>query len=233
MPCIKEGGPVSRILGTAMSGAQRIKVLVVDDHKMVADGLAEILQRESDFEVIPPAGTVAEATASTRQHLPDVVLMDFRLPDGDGIEATGIIKSERPQTKVVMLTASTDDSVLVSAIEAGCSGFITKDRASQDVVTAVRAAHAGEALISPDMLARVLPKLRRDRRGIGTNLTARELEVLQLLAEGISGSSIAERLFISPKTARNHIQNILMKLNAHSRLEAVATATREGIIKYP
>jgi DNA-binding NarL/FixJ family response regulator len=210
-----------------------IKVLIVDDHQMFAQSLVSALSREADLQVIGTAGTVEEARARARSMRPDVVLIDYGLPDGDGATAAQHIKDDRPQTKTVMLTSFTDDSVLVAAIEAGCSGHVLKHKGVQELVDAVKAAHAGEALISPAMLARLLPKLHRNHRGVGAELTPREIEVLKLLAEGLSNQAIAQRLTISLHTVRNHVQNIITKLQVHSKLEAVAAAVREGIIKYP
>jgi DNA-binding NarL/FixJ family response regulator len=212
---------------------QMIKVMVVDDHRMIQQALTRAVDDQTDMRVVATASSVEEAVATARLHAPDVVLMDYELPDGNGVEAATRIRSERPETKVVMVTSYTDDTVLVSAIEAGCSGYVTKHKAVEEVVNAVRAAHGGEALISPSMLARLLPKLRPNKRGIGTDLTERELEVLKMLAEGKSNQGIADTLVISVHTVRHHVQNVITKLNAHSKLEAVAAAAREGIIRYP
>lgn len=209
----------------------RIRVLIVDDHEMVAQSLAEALRQAADIEVVGIAGTARAAREMVETAHPDVVLMDYRLPDGDGVGATGEIKAVIPEVKVVMVTSTDDDAVLVRALEAGCSGFVPKHRPVQELIDAVRAAHAGEALVSPPLLARLLPRLRPTSRGVGSDLTTRELEVLGLLAEGLSNQAVAERLTISLHTVRNHVQNILMKLGAHSKLEAVATAVREGIIR--
>jgi DNA-binding NarL/FixJ family response regulator len=132
-----------------------------------------------------------------------------------------------------MLTGFAEDDVLVAAIEAGCSGYVTKHNAVDEVVSAVRAAAAGEALISPSMLARLLPKLRRGYQGLGSDITPRELEVLRMLAEGLSNRAIADKMSISLHTVRNYVQSLLTKLQAHSKLEAVAAAVKEGIIRYP
>jgi len=209
-----------------------IRVMLVDDHQMVVQGLSRILGEHSDIEVVATAGNVEDAVASARMHRPDVVLMDYELPDGNGVQAAERIRGDRPDTKVVMVTSYTDESVLISAIEAGCSGYVTKHKVVEEVVDAVRAANAGEALISPAMLARLLPKLRPSKRGLGSDLTAREIEVLKLLAEGISNQAIADKLVISVHTVRHHVQNIITKLDVHSKLEAVATAAKEGLIRY-
>jgi DNA-binding NarL/FixJ family response regulator len=208
-----------------------IRVVIIDDHAMLAQGLKAVLTTEPDIDVVASAATVDDGHAAVATHRPDVVLMDYQLPDGDGATATERIKAEHPGTQVVMVTSFDDESVLVRAIESGCSGFITKHKAIEEVASAVRAAHAGEALISPSMLARLLPKLRRDFRGVGADLTAREIEVLNLLADGLSNQVIAERLVVSLHTVRNHVQNVITKLGAHSKLEAVATAVREGILR--
>lgn len=216
--------------GTVDDRNGRIKVLVVDDHHMVAEVLTSALGEEEDLEVVGMAHSVSEALAAAEAKQPDVVLMDYRLPDGDGASATQQIRDRRPETRVVILTAFADEGSLVAALEAGCSGFITKDRAFKEVVSAVRAAHEGEALISQELLARLLPKIQRRSRGLGSNLTARELEILGMLADGVSNASIAEGLTLSLNTVRNHVQNIITKLGAHSKLEAVANAAKEGIL---
>lgn len=211
--------------------APTINVVICDDHRIVAEGLSALLAGQDGIEVVAVAESVAGVVDATRRHRPDVVLMDYGLPDGNGAEATVAVKEVRPETKVVMLTSFGDEETLVAAIEAGCSGFITKHKGTSEVATAVRLAAEGEAVVSPDMLVLLLPRLSRTRRGLGSDLTARELEVLQLLSEGASKDEIGNRLFVSPNTVRNHIQSILSKLGAHSRLEAVAVAVREGLIR--
>lgn len=200
---------------------------------MVAEALAEALERREGIEVLGLAGTAAEARDAAGREEPDVVLMDYMLPDEDGVRTTARIKEDRPQTKVVMLTSQDDDSVLSAAIEAGCSGFLPKDSPIEEVVSAVRAAHVGESVISPALLGRLLKRLHRNPRPAGHTLTPREVEVLSLLAEGASNPVIAERLFISPHTVRNHVQNVITKMGAHSKLEAVAAAVRGGIVDAP
>jgi two-component system response regulator DevR len=219
-----------------VDAAGGIRVMVVDDHQLVAQALAEVLDDEPDLEVVARTGSVAEATRAAQVLAPDVVLMDYQLPDGNGVTAAERIRRHRPETKVVMLTAYAEDALLVAAVEAGCSGYLTKDRAVEEVVSAVRAAHAGEVLVSPAKLAQLLPKLRPQRAPSssegGVSLTARELEVLQLMAEGLSNHAIAERLVLSLNTVRNHVQNVISKFDAHSKLEAVAIAVRTGVIHH-
>jgi DNA-binding NarL/FixJ family response regulator len=210
-----------------------ITVLIVDDHKVFAESLARLL---SDEEGVTVAGVVSEGSEAIElaaRLQPRVILMDYRMPDRDGIAITADIKRKNPEIMVVMLTAATEDRVLLAAIDAGCSGFLTKDRAAAEVADAVRAAAAGEALISPALLARLLPKLNRTQRAVGADLTERELEILSLLARGWNNKLIAGELYLSVNTVRNYVQSVLTKLGAHSKLEAVSTAVREGIISFP
>jgi DNA-binding NarL/FixJ family response regulator len=158
--------------------------------------------------------------------------MDYELPDGDGVSAARAIKAVVPDTHVVLLTSNADEDVLVAAIEAGAAGFVTKHKPAAEVTAAIRAAAGGEMLVSSDMLARLLPRMNRaaERKG-AYDLTARELEVLELLAEGTPNHELGARMGISRNTVRNHVQNLLTKLGVHSRLEAVALATREGLLR--
>jgi len=210
-----------------------ITVLIIDDHQMFAESLARLLSDEEGISVLGSAANGTDGIALAARLRPDVVLVDYMMPKQDGIAITREIKACDSQMMVVMLTGSTDDRVLLAAIDAGCSGFLTKDRAATDVVDAVRAASAGEAVISPAMLARLLPKLRPVRHAIGSDLTEREHEILRLLARGWTNKAIASHLHLSLNTVRNYVQYMLAKLGAHSKLEAVSTAVREGIIEYP
>lgn len=210
-----------------------VRVVICDDHRLVAQGLAMLLGAHPDMDVVGIAATVAEVRRLCAARRPHVVLMDYALPDGDGVAATAAIKAAHPEVKVVMLTSFVDEEVLVAAIEAGCSGYVTKAKGAEELSAAVRLAAEGEALVSADMLARLLPRLRRSHRGVGSDLSTRERQVLDLLADGASKETIAARLVLSTNTVRNHIQNVLVKLGAHSRLEAVATAAREGLIRRP
>jgi DNA-binding NarL/FixJ family response regulator len=210
-----------------------IRVVIVDDHKMFAQSLARILSDEADIAVVEVASDAAGALAAVERHQPRVVLLDHNLPGRDGLSVARDIKAANADVMIVMVTGAAEDRVLLGAIEAGCSGFLTKDRLVDEVVESVRAAAAGEVLIPPSLLARLLPQLNRTSQGIGGDLSPRELEVLELLATGATNKTIAAQLYLSVNTIRNHVQQVLVKLGAHSKLEAVATAVREGIISYP
>lgn len=209
---------------------EQTRVLIVDDHEMVAQGLASALDAHADIDVVGIVGSVLDAKCRTAELDVDVVVMDYRLPDGDGVSATVGILADHPAIAVVMLTAANHHTILAAAIEAGCSAFVTKERAARDLVAAVRAAARGDVAFPRSALAAL-----RDRAGGKRNqaLSQRELEVLRLLADGASTDDIAGRLFLSRNTVRNHVQNILGKLGVNSKLQAVVTALREGIVDYP
>jgi DNA-binding NarL/FixJ family response regulator len=214
------------------TGKEAIRVLIIDDHRMFAESLSRLLSDEEDIDVVGVATSGTEGIELAARLQPVVVLLDYHMPDQDGVVVAAEIKQRTPDTMIVILTGAPEDRVLLSAIEAGCSGFMTKDRASEEVAEAVRVAAAGEALISPAMLARLLPKLNRTHRSLGDDLTDREREILGYLVRGYPNKTIATELFLSVNTIRNYVQSILGKLGAHSKLEAVSTAVRQGIIDY-
>jgi len=221
-----------------MTAEQRkIRVLLVEDHRLLADSLAALLAREADIEVVGTANTVAEAKAMAKDRL-DVVLMDYHLPDGTGADATRAIKARCPAARVVMVTALTDDETVLESIQAGADGYLTKDRAAEEVVLAVRAANAGETLLPQSVIVEIARRVatareRGEDRRIIEPLTPRELEVLRALTEGLSTPEICERLFIAPNTLRTHVQNIMGKLHVHSKLEAVSFALRYRLVDPP
>ena len=197
---------------------------------MFAASLAQALQSEPGLLVVGQAASVAGARELVAGSAPDVVLLDHRLPDGDGVSAIADLHRIRPSAKVVVLTASTSDRVLVAAMEAGAAGFLAKTQRLDDVVTGVRAAAQGESVISAKLLTRLLPRLRRGGGGGTTELTEREREILDLLAEGLSNADIARQLTLSVHTVRNHVANLSAKLGAHSKLEVLSIAVREGLV---
>jgi DNA-binding NarL/FixJ family response regulator len=214
-----------------------IRVLFVEDHQLLAEALSAMLAREPDMTVVGIAGSVTEAKALSRERI-DVALMDYRLPDGTGAEATRAIKARWPAARVVMLTAVKDDETVLESIQAGADGYLTKDRAADDVVQAVRAAYAGETLLPRSVIVEIARRVaaareRGDDRRIVEPLTPRELEVLRALTDGLSTPEICERLYIAPNTLRTHVQNIMGKLRVHSKLEAVAFALKNRLVDPP
>jgi DNA-binding NarL/FixJ family response regulator len=207
-----------------------IRVLIVDDHEVLASSLAKTLDTEPDLLSVGVAGSLKQAAELIRTTAPDVLLLDHRLPDGDGVAAIGRLRELRPSMAVIILTASPSEHLMVAAVEAGVSGFLSKTRSLAEVTSAVRAAAVGEAVISPEMLARLLPRLGGTGRVGAATLTEREREILGLIAQGLSNAAIAERLVVSVNTVRNHVANLLAKLGARSKLEALSIAIREGLL---
>ena len=213
-------------------------LLICDDHKILTDALAMVVERDGSLRMIAaPVHVPEEAIELCREHQPDVVLMDIMFKGHmDGIKATRMIKEVSPATKVVIMTAHDDDRLLVEAVEAGASGFLGKEEAASEVLSAAKAAAEGEVLIDPATLTRLLHQVslereaRRDAEALLGELTEREREVLQLLAEGMRNEGIAHKLFISPQTVQTHVRNLLAKLGVHSKLEAVAFAVKHGLI---
>lgn len=209
-----------------------LRVLVVDDHEVFGSSLARTLADEPHLEVLGAATTIPAALDQIDDSV-DVVLTDFRLADGDGVELTRRIVERWPSVKVVMLTASNDETVLSAALDAGCSGFVTKSESLATVIAAVRAASTGESVITPALLARLLPRLSARPRGRNPDLTPREREVLALVVRGGTNQDIADELSLSRDTVRNHVASVLAKLGAHSKLQAAAIATQRGIVSLP
>lgn len=207
-----------------------IAIVLVEDHQLVADALASTLSSQEDLVVLGVASTLAEGLALVRQQCPDVVVMDVRLPDGDGASGTAQVMEACPDTKVVVMSAETGVEIVARAVTAGAAGFVAKAAGLSELGRAIRQAHAGASAFSPRMLTRVAAHLRSGQRGFGRDLTAREREILQGLAEANTIEAMADRLVLSQHTIRNHVRNVLTKLDAHSQLEAVVIATREGLV---
>jgi DNA-binding NarL/FixJ family response regulator len=208
-----------------------IRVLIVEDHRMFAEAVAQALEAFPEFSVVGMATTAEEGRRMLAETRPDVVLMDY--PDGTGTSAARLMCADRPSTKVVIVTATDDDILLAEAVDAGCSGFVVKTRGLGELVNATRAAAAGDAVIPPPLLRHMVSRLSAASMTVPFGLTSREIEVLRLLAGGTSTRDIAARLGISVHTVRNHVQNIIRKCDAHSKLEAVSMALREGVIRTP
>jgi len=223
-----------------VAGRDPVSLLICDDHKILTDALATVVGLDDELDMVtPPVHTPEEAIGLAEEHLPNVVLMDivFKGDGMTGIEATRRIKEASPSTKVVIMTAHDEDRLLVEAVEAGASGFLSKDEAAEEVLAAAKSAADGEVLIDPATLTRLLAQVAREREekrdalALLNDLTEREREILGLLAEGMRNDEIAAKLYISPQTVQTHVRNILGKLRVHSKLEAVAFAVRHGAIQ--
>lgn len=203
-----------------------LRLLIVDDHEVVRQGLVALLDRRDGFQVVAEAGTAADAVLQARTHKPDVVVMDVRLPDGTGIEATREIRAELPGTRVVMLTSYPDEEAVLSAIVAGASGYLLKQIRGRDLVAALEAVGRGESLLDPAVTEKVLDRVRRIATGGQMDelaqLTAQEQRILALVAEGKTNKEIAAEVFLSDKTVKNYVSSILSKLNLERRAQAAA-----------
>ena len=219
-----------------MDGAAKggIRVLIVDDHGLFRTGLRNLLE-EQGIQVVGEAGEGAEALELVRELTPEVVLMDLNMPGMAGVEATQRIVRAAPLTRIVVLTISDDDTDVMDAILAGACGYLLKDSSIHDLVRGINAAAVGESLISPQIAAKVLQRVRatstvpRAAEIVRSELSDRELEVLRLIANGKDNAEIARELTISPKTVKNHISNILVKLQIDNRIQAAVYAVRSGL----
>jgi two-component system NarL family response regulator len=213
-----------------------IRVMLVDDHELFRRGLDLVLRDESDIEIVGEASDGLAAIERAAELQPDVVLMDVRLPGIGGIEATRRIRNAQPATKVVMLTVSDDEEDLFGAIRAGASGYLLKEISIDEVANAIRAVVRGQALVTPSMAAKlfsefnVLSRRVDAQHGTTPRLTDREVEVLRLVAKGMSNKEIATELVIAENTVKNHVRNILEKLQMRSRMEAAMYAVREKLV---
>jgi DNA-binding NarL/FixJ family response regulator len=211
-----------------------IRVLIVDDEELVRTGLNLILAAESDISVVGQARDGVEAVAEVGRLAPDVVLMDIRMPRMDGLEATRQMAKRNLPGKVVILTTFDLDENVYEALRAGASGFLLKDAPASQLIHAIRVAAAGEALLAPSVTRRLIASFARSSGSAPasglSDLTAREIEVLELLAEGLSNREIASRLFVGDATVKTHVARILMKLGVRDRVQAVVAAYRSGIV---
>jgi len=216
--------------------AEKLRVIIVDDHALFRRGLEMVLENEKDIEVVGEATDGQQAVDKTSELMPDVVLMDVRMPRRSGIEATQRIKELMPHVKIVVLTNSDEEADLYEAIKAGASGYLLKEISSEEVADAIRSVVQGHSRISPAMASKLLTEFQAmskrtdDRQPLAPpKLTERELQILRLVAKGLGNRDIAQQLFISENTVKNHIRNILEKLQLHSRMEAVIYAVREKL----
>ncbi|MGO9178701.1 MAG: response regulator [Candidatus Limnocylindrales bacterium] len=211
-----------------------LRLLVVDDHEVVRQGLVALLARQERFQVVAEAGTVAQALEAARTYHPDLVVMDARLPDGSGIEACRQIRAEHAETRVVILTCYADQGAVVSAIVAGASGYLLKESRSRDLVTALEAVGRGESLLDPVVTGPVLERLRCTPGGTSSEklaaLTLQERQILERIADGKTNKQIAAELFLSDKTIKNSVSTILAKLHVQRRAQAAAVAARYRLL---
>lgn len=210
-----------------------LRILVVDDHEVVRQGIVSLLEHHEGFQVVAQAASAAEAISQAQTHRPDVVVMDIRLPDGSGVEATREIRAEHPEIRVVMLTSYPDDEAVFASIVAGASGYLLKQVRGRDLVAAIEAVGQGGSLLDPAVTEQVLDRVRRVASGTYQDelaaLTAQERRILILVAEGKTNKEIAAEIFLSDKTVKNYVSSILAKLNLQRRTQAPAFVARHRL----
>jgi NarL family two-component system response regulator LiaR len=214
--------------------SERISVLIVDDHAVVRHGIRALLEAEGDFEVVGDVGSGAEAVLLVADLAPDVVLMDLVMPEMDGVKATRLVKQRSPRSQVIVLTSYHEDEQIFPAVRAGALSYLLKGVGLDELTEAVRKAARGEAVLHPRVAARLVQELHgapRESAALYEALSAREREVLQLIASGLHNAEIAERLVISERTVKSHVNNILAKLHVADRTQAAIYAWRTGVME--
>ncbi len=217
---------------------KKIKVLIVDDHQVVREGLSAVLRTKEDVQVVGEVRNGQEAVEKARELKPDVILMDISMPVMDGVEATRIIKNENPEIGVVVLTMHEEEEFIFELVKAGATGYLLKDSDSSQILKAIRSIYGGESLIHPSIATKILAEFSQLSGNKGKRskkaqqeLTAREIEILQQVAEGKTNKEIASELNLSEKTIKNHVRNIFHKLHVYDRTQAAFHALRKGLIK--
>ena len=218
--------------------AKKIKVVLADDHRVVREGLAAILEPQKEIEIVGEARDGGEAVEKARQLLPDVIMMDVSMPGMSGVEATRIIKREMPHIGIIALTMYEDQHYIFDLVRAGATGYLIKDSDSTEIIAAIRAISKGESLIHPSVASKILAEFSllsegkgKKKSGLDHDLTEREITVLRLVAEGKTNKEIANVLDLSEKTVKNHVRNIFHKLHVYDRTQAAILAIRKGIIE--
>lgn len=218
----------------ADTGVERTRVLMIEDHGMVAEALGGVIATQPDLELVHVAQTIADGLDAAARLQPDLVVADLHLTDGVVTTAIAELLRRSPDSRVLIVTGGPTEKALLDALEAGALGFVVKAQPIEDYLDALRRVASGELVVASELAGVVLNRLGRGRSaGPSSDLSRRELEVVELLAAGMTTAGIAERLHLSPNTVRNHITNLTAKLDVHSRLEAVAEATRRGLITAP
>jgi len=220
------------------AGTEPVRVLVVDDQELFRRGLIMLLGGDTDIEVVGEASDGITATELAVKTAPDVILLDVRMPRRTGVEACRGIKEAVPSAKIIMLTVSDEEADLYESVKNGASGYLLKDSSIEEVAQAIRVVNEGQSLISPSMAVKLIDEFKQmskpeREQGPALRLTDRELEVLRLVAKGLNNREVAKELFISENTVKNHVRNILEKLQLHSRMEAVMYAMREKLLDLP
>jgi DNA-binding NarL/FixJ family response regulator len=217
-------------------GGMGLRILLVDDHEVVRVGVRSLIERQPGMEVIGEAGSVREAVSQSELLAPDVVVLDVRLPGGDGLEACRQIKARRPKTRIIILTSFPDDEVLFDAIACGADGYVLKQIGSSDLIQALERVGRGESLLDPSLTGQVFAKMREVRREERAHafagLNAQEMQILARIAEGKTNREIGEAMHLSEKTVRNYVSLILGKLDLTSRAQAAAYAARNRVEEY-
>ena len=208
-----------------------IRILVADDHPVVRDGLVAILSTQPDFEIVAEAGTGAEVVRGVAEQRPDVVLLDLEMPDMDGVEALRELRNREASARVIVFTAYDTDERILAAVRAGAQGYLLKGAPREEIFQAIRVVHAGNSLLQPIVASRLLRQVSEENTAQAglRSLTARELDVLRLLMRGLQNKEIAAELVVTERTVKFHVSQILMKLGAGNRTEAVALANRYGL----
>ncbi len=224
--------------GDNPAGTEPVRVLVVDDQELFRRGLIMLLSGDTDIEVVGEASDGITATELAVKTAPDVILLDVRMPRRTGVEACRGIKEAVPSAKIIMLTVSDEEADLYESVKNGASGYLLKDSSIEEVAQAIRVVNEGQSLISPSMAVKLIDEFKQmskpeREQGPALRLTERELEVLRMVAKGLNNREVAKELFISENTVKNHVRNILEKLQLHSRMEAVMYAMREKLLDLP